>query len=289
MRAPVADPRAFSSALHRGFDRAGRKHRMGLRRVEPGAWLEPDAHRAWQLDQKARLVAEDRGRFVHPESTDAAAQGAGRLAELLAAEPGQEALSTHGPASVIERCGLATQEDWCVMVREDTWRLRAACVCFPSRWVLADKVGGTVAAIHDPVPRYEQDLGGLLEASFDRMPADRAVWRVNWNLWDDPRLSQPWTEADAEVFDPPPVDEVGERVFVRVERQTMRRLTDDAIAFSIRVHQRPLARLVDEEGAIDSLRTALAGVAAGTVSPKELGHLGDPVTAWLAAVAPGAR
>ena len=34
----------------------------------------------------------------------------------------------------------------------------AACVCFPSRWSLAEKLGASLAAIHGPVPGFEREL-----------------------------------------------------------------------------------------------------------------------------------
>ena len=168
------------------------------------------------------------------------------------------------------------------MAREDTWRLRAACVCFPSRWVLSEKMGGTVADIHQPVPNYEKDLGGLVESFFDRLDQNRAVWRLNWELWDDPRLSQPWRNEEAEIFDLPPAHLVPERVFLRVERQTMRRLTDETIVFSIRVHQRPLADVIKQPGALLQLQSAFLGEGGSVLAAKKLESLKVPVLEWLA-------
>ena len=273
VEAPAADPRSFSDFTHLGFDGASVRHRMGLRPLT-GAWLEPDQHRDWQLDLKRSLLADDRSAYLLEPSSAAAADGVAALVEHLSAE-GVDAAPT------IEGCGTATQEDWCVMVREDTWRLSAACVCFPSQWALTAKAGGTVAEIHAPVPGYEQDLGGLVESFFDRLGDDRTVWRTNWNLWDDPRLAQPWSEADAPEFDPPAVDEVPERVFLRVERQTVRRLTPDAVAFSIRVHQRPLGHLETQPGALDLLRSTLSGPVGEVLVSKKVGRLGPSVVAWL--------
>ncbi len=283
MRAPEADPGSLSVAAHLGFEGSTGRHRMALRPMASDAWLEPDANREWQLAEKARLLAEDRARYVldpmTPVADAAATQLAERLAEHLAAEMGASLVDG---ASAIERCGRSTQEDWCLMIREDTWRLRAACLCFPSRWVLAEKAGGTIAEIHAPVPRYDTELGGLVESFSDRLRRDRSMWRTNWNLWDDPRLSQPFTEADSVRFDPPSADEVGERAFLRVERQGLHRLADDAIAFTIRVHQRPIAWLVDQPGAIDALRSALTGGGAASLAEKKLGHLGPAILTWLA-------
>ena len=247
---------------------------MGLRPVREH-WLEPDRHRDWQLQLKQSLIRSDREKFIADPTTAAAQAGVVRLAELLSSEERIE--------PTIEACGLATQEDWCIMAREDTWRLRAASVCFPSRWVLSQKLGGTVADIHQSVPKYESDLGGLVESFFDRLDYERVVWRLNWELWDDPRLSQPWTNEQAEVFDSPPATLVPERVFLRVERQTMRRLTDETIAFSIRVHQRLLGDLVKQSGALAHLRSVLLGDGGSVLAAEKLGHLQVPVLEWLAA------
>jgi len=255
---------------------------MGLRRVADG-WLEPDEHADWQLALKHRLVAEDRDAYVLDPAGVDAVTAVERLASLLSEQPHVDP----GLAPTIEACGLATQEDWCVMMREDTWRLRAACVCFPSRWVLAEKAGGTIEEIHRPVARYEHDLGGKVEMFMDRLGPDRVTDRVNWNLWDDPRLSQPWAEGDEPEFDLPDVADVGERVVLRVERQTLRRLSEVAVAFSIRIHQRPLSHLAAQPGALNSLRAVLDGPVGAAAAPKKLGRLDGPVRAWLAST-PGA-
>ncbi len=249
---------------------------MGLRPVPDGMWLEPDRNRDWQLAQKRAALASDPDRWLLEPQDEATQRGVDRLAALLTTELGVEVAPT------IAACGTATQEDWCVMTREDTWRLRAACLCFPSRWVLAEKVGHPISTIHEPVPRYEAELGGLVESFFDRLRGDRIVWRLNWNIWDDGRLAQPFREADAPVHDLPAPEEVGDRVVLRNERQTLRLLTDDTIAFSIRVHQRPLSTLVDQPGAIDQLRSILADPTLAEHVPKKIGRLTPPLTAWLA-------
>jgi hypothetical protein len=283
VQAPAADPRSFSSAPHLGFTGSDHRHRIGVRRTDEAGWLEPDEHRAWQLSEKRRLVAEDRRAYVLPAMTPAAERGTDRLVALLEPLVGPDLDPDRDP---IERCGLATQEDWCLMVREDSWRLRAACLCLPSRWVLADKVGGTLSEIHQPVPRYDAELGAV-EPFFDRLAPDRIVWRTNWNVWDDARLCQPFTEDEAVAHDLPEVAEVAERVVLRVERQTLRRLTEDCIAFSIRVHQRPLGWLVAQPGAIDLLRESV-GVGSdpgrAAAPTKKLGHLAPVVRAWLSQV-----
>jgi hypothetical protein len=74
-----------------------------------------------------------------------------------------------------------------------------------------------------------------------------------------------------------------------VERQTLRRVTDDAIAFSIRVHQRPLSALAGQAGAIALLRSTLGGPEGAALTPKKLGRLAPPVLTWLDSVSAIAR
>jgi hypothetical protein len=121
-----------------------------------------------------------------------------------------------------------TQEDLCVLTRSDTWRLEAACVCFPSRWDLASKIGTTMDEIHTPVPEYDVTLAPPVNAFFDRLESDRSFWRLNWTLLDDDTLHQ------STVVRRPPSGSLTDWYF-RVERQTLRRLpVTGAIVFTIR-------------------------------------------------------
>lgn len=287
---PSAAPRLraewCSDAPYLGMDGRTHRHRMGMRAMEPDRWLEPDHHAAAQLELKARLLQERPDEVLHDAGSATAHRAVLDLARLLAEDdrrpgPAPAVDERSGTAELLTACALATQEDWCLMVREDVWRLRAACVCFPSRWVLAEKVGGTIAEIHGPVPRYDEQLGGLVESALDRLRPERPVWRLNWNLWDDPRLFQPREDPGAGRWPLPEGDEVGDRVVLRVERQTLRRLPHGDVAFGIRVHQRPLRELVDQDGALDLLHDTLVGLADSPSGDKKLGRLAGPIRDWL--------
>lgn len=278
-----------SEALHLGMDGRPHRHRMALRPLDPAEWLEPDRHAVDQLALKAELLRDRPEEVLHDGGTESARRAVLDLARLLAAQPGRPGAAppTHDKCStgaLLRGCALAAQEDWCLMVREDDWRLRAACVCFPSRWVLAEKAGATVAEIHGPVPGYDDELRGMVEALLDRLRPERPVWRLNWNLWDDARLFQPTEDPSAGDWDLPSVDEVGERVVLRVERQTLRRLPAGDVAFGIRVHQRPLRALLTQPGAVEMLHDTLLGLAGSLSGEKKLGRLAGPIRSWVDAV-----
>lgn len=221
------------------LDAKGWRFAMGLRPLDPARWLEVDERRDEELALKAALLAERPGVVV---ATDAA--GLEASAELL--EMVDENLARYHEVAPrapvpgdhpVVAAARRVQEDLCVLVREDAWRLRAACVCFPSRWDLATKLGATLDEIHAPVPGYEAALAAPTNAAFDRLSPERSFWRLNWTLLDSPVLHQPHAARSA------PSGDLAAWYF-RVERQTLRRLArTGAVVFTIRTYVASAAAL----------------------------------------------
>jgi hypothetical protein len=128
------------------------------------------------------------------------------------------------------------QEDLCLMVdREGAPHLDAACLCFPSRWRLADKIGRPAAAVHGPVPRYDTELAARVDRYLTRLPADVIGVRRNWMIHDTPALFEPVPPDRVRVDHP-------QDLWLRSERQTLRRLPESgAVLFTIRVQQTPFS------------------------------------------------
>jgi hypothetical protein len=262
---------------------------MGLRALEPSQWLEVDEHHAADLDQKRHLLERHPDQVLavvdDPDGAvaDAAHELLDRLVDHLGTHHRELDRSVDPRRHAIDSAGRLTQEDWCVHLPdgEGRWRLVAASVCFPTRWDLTTKIGRTIREIHAPVPHYDQQLADPMDAYFTRMRTEQAAWRLNWNVLDDPALHQPHHVADSS---PPAPEEVGRRVWLRVERQTLRKLPrTGAIVFGIRVHVDPLSSLADDPAALARLRAALAALPPEVVEDKALVELGPAVDAWLAA------
>jgi dimethylamine monooxygenase subunit A len=213
-------------------DAKGWRLSMGLRPLESAAWLEIDDHFDEELVLKARLLAEDYDAVVatNPEGDDASRELLGEIRENLRLHhPGIDTAIDDSEHPIVAASRLV-QEDLCVLVRDDVWRLRAACVCFPSRWDLASKIGTTLDDIHGPVPGYDVELSRPTNAFFERLKPDRAFWRLNWTLLDSPTLYQPASARRAPEGGP-------EKWYFRVERQTLRSLPrTKAVAFTIRTY-----------------------------------------------------
>jgi hypothetical protein len=203
---------------------------MGLRPLNLDHWLDVDEHRGDELEQKRQLLesAFDVVVATNPEGDEGSAELLVEVTRFLDVHHPEIAVGVLGDAHPVVAAARLVQEDLCVLVRSDAWRLQAACVCFPSRWNLASKLGTTLDDIHRPVPIYDVELSRPTNAFFDRLKPDRSFWRLNWTLIDSPALHQPTSARHS------PHGDLADWFF-RVERQTLRRLpVSDAVVFTIR-------------------------------------------------------
>mgnify|MGYP001285151139 FL=1 len=267
---PMTSAATDSTALvppYTPFDSGRYRMAMGLQSLKLDDWIEIGPDREEQLAERERLLRERRDEVlaVLPEAEEACAEllehlvaflprrfpdlyrrSGSRLASLTTEESWTVAPPEAHPLVI---AGHLVQEDFCLMQKdlaeeEGAYRLTAAVLCFPGRWLLADKIGQPMLAIHDPVPAYAEKLGRPVDRFLNILKPDKPVWRVNWSLTDDPALFQPKGHG-REDRDPDITKEnAGARVFLRCERQTLMRLPrSNAIVFGIRTHLHPLAAL----------------------------------------------
>lgn len=236
------------------LDPRGFRLTMGLRPLDEAAWLEYDDGVDDERALKANLLAEHYDDVVALEP----AGDAGSV-ELLALVRAHVERYWPSPTRSDERdehplvaASRLVGEDFCVLVREDAWRLRAACVCFPSRWRLSSKIGTTLDDIHGPVPGYAAQLARPTNGLFDRLRPDRSFWRLNWTLLDDPTLHQPSSARRS------PHGDLADWYF-RVERQTLRALPmSGTVVFTIRTYVTSASTLAQRDGTfVESLLRSL--------------------------------
>ena len=237
------------------LDARGWRLAMGLRPLAPQNWLEVDERRDEELALKASLLESRYGDVVGltDEATSASHELFDNVSGFLREHHPELSWSVAANEHPLVAASRVVQEDLCVMARSDEWRLVGACVCFPSRWHLADKIGTTLDEIHGPVPLYDQTLAAPTRAVFDRLTPARSFWRLNWTLLDSPDLFQP---VAARVAGATAIDEW----YFRVERQTIRRLPiSDAIIFTIRTYVTPLVEMLGDDVFVSHLLASLDG------------------------------
>ena len=212
---------------------------MGVRKLGNRPWTFTDAFTNDELALKLQL-SEDISKevFIATNETELA----GKAVLELVKKSGVKILNSHSGHS-LEKAGLSVQEDLCLMNRtSDGWLLKAASLCFPSRWQLQEKVGRNLGHIHGPVEGYEEHLSKKVNGFFDRLGKE-PVWRRNWFIHPDNSLYQPQRPPNGD-----PIigfSEIGEKLFVRSERQTLQLLDIPRwILFTIRVQRTPLKNLL---------------------------------------------
>lgn len=258
------------------FDPA--RWRMGVRSTDPGNWLQPDDRRADDLREKATLRARlGQETFVARPGSEAA--GA-EVLSLVESELERLGLPL-APARrhPLDTAGLSVQEDLCLLEPDvGAWRLTAASVCFPTRWDLPSKLGRSLLEIHDPVPGYREQLGAQVDRFFDRMAPDAIAARLNWSVVGDGRRRLDPREPQAPLGVPA---DPGRDLFLRVERQTLRRLVDhSAIVFGIRIHVWPLEEVVDDLPG-PALADLVESMPLDVADYKDLGALRPGLVEWL--------
>ena len=263
---------------------------MGLHRLDERDWLVFDEHRAAELAAKRHLleVARDTVLVPLPKGDAASLELHDTIVEHLARHHSSLDDGSESPASEadarhpIEAAALLVQEDLCVLVRADgEWRLVAACVCFPSRWSLREKLGASLAEIHDPVPGFDRTLAAPAATFFDRLTVERPVWRRNWTVLDTDEfhLPSPATRRGTHGL----AGDLGAQLWFRVERQTLRRLPETgAITFTIHTTVRSLGEVVaSTPGFARALGATLATVESDVAAYKGWTSILERLTAWL--------
>ena len=229
------------------FASGGARHKVGLRPVDAGDWLELTGDDvAGQLAEKHRIFQAHRSAVLAalPGSQEACLE----LLELVreAAAPG---VSMPAGCHPLEEAGRNVAEDFCVHLPDPetgALTLVAGCVAFPNRWTLADKLGKPVTGVHAPVPEYESQLGRPVDRVMERLPAGRILERHNWGVAGDGQLFAPLRTKERR----PDWPGVGGERWLRIERQTLRRLPrSGAVVFTIRTLLGPLEILRNDPAA----------------------------------------
>ena len=191
---------------------------MGVRKLGDRPWLFTDRYTKDELALKVKLSKDPNKEVFLAQS---GTREAGENVLSLIKHSGIE-LFHDSSFHPLERAGLSVQEDLCLVQRSaNGWVLEAASLSFPSLWKLREKIGRDMAAVHGPVDDYPEFLERKVGGFFDRLGQD-PVWRRNWFIHSDSTLHQP----DRPNEDEPIITshEIGEKLFVRSERQTLRAL-----------------------------------------------------------------
>ncbi len=285
---------------------------IGLKPIYLSDWIAPCDDLSAMLAEKDRLNGTIPDLVFVEEAGTREAQaelGAMLAAHLLEAQPatyGRDGdtmtvgggrrvdLAAPGRAPLLAAADLVADDLLLMRRGDDGWRLAAASLCFPSSWTLAEKFGRTLPTIHQPVPGFGEGtrMAEVIARIFDNLPPGQVVVRWNWSLQSDRALYRPLSSLQRDeraVAKPPRFASGAASAFIRVERQTLRRLpVCGDIVFTIRIGLDPmlaLERHPDGQRLARGLAAQLAGLDAAQLDYKGFNADRDRLVADLEAIA----
>ena len=254
------------------WQRLGYKLKLGLRARSEAEWLPSDdifgndLTRAEQIALKARLLAK------HHQDVFSAMPNTMTAGDEVLAMVRQHLKTHHNACMATSDSGVHPLDMAARLIPEDLlllapfqdvavndtdatkWHLVAASLCFPAHWVLAEKMGKPLAAIHDPVPHYDERLAAPVDRFFNKMTVGPISSRMNWSLQIGKDLFTPHRAARKAVSG----DIDNDELCLRLENQTLRKLPQTGLVlFTIRTHIEPVSRWNHIPNAIDDLAQML--------------------------------
>lgn len=263
---------------------------LGLKPLDLSEWIDIDEDFTEQIALKAELLRDRRPEVFAalPESIAAQQevldllidhllkfypqqyqQQAGNLRNGMTGEVWNLADFAENP---LDLAGRLVQEDWCVLLpQKGVYVLAAGSVCFPFRWRLQDKLGRSLMGIHAPVPGYAEKLARPVDGVFDRLRAHYPSVRFNWGIVDTPNLCLLATHSATEVDPTIALENAGDKLWLRVERQTLRRLPKSGgVLFGIRTTIEPLWQVKIDRATALHLAEAIEQLPPETLAFKSL-------------------
>lgn len=288
---------------HTPYDGSKKPFSIGLTPISQDDWIEADARLVSDIEEKRKLFAEQRDVVFAEEPETEAAQAEvlsllfdhlprryprlyRRDGDLMRIGPDGFPVDPAADEPALMTAARLVQEDLLVMRPGDAagYRLVAAALCFPSAWSLREKFGTSLDGLHEHVPGYAGQMATRMKRVFDALKPDMLVSRLNWSIYPDASLHHPgsltlprdWFGIDRDAF-------------IRVERQTLRRLpTTGDILFTVKILVDPFEAFAahpDGPRLAAGLRTQLLALDPDQLRYKNLAAHRDAIADELARIA----
>ena len=249
---------------------------IGLRTIPEEAWLEGGAAEA---GRKTTLLNTEPD-CVWGEIPCSQA-GQSEVLSLVEAATGRKGDPSLRP---LWAAGLLCADDLCLMEKTDgAWRLTAASLCSPTFFTVAEALGKSLDDLHGPVPAFAQRFLPRVARMFDALSPGPVLERSNWTVTASGEAYLPASAPVRASLQDVPLDQAGERLFLRVERQTLRKLPQTgAVLFTIRAWRNPLNALKDDPVRLAAFAAAWRGASDDFRAYKGLASYDVLVEAFLA-------
>lgn len=251
---------------------------IGLAPIDEAAWLE-----GGEADPAAR---KDPLLVAHPglvwAETGGSRPGQHEALELVERATGRAGRPDLPPLLAAARL---VPDDLVLMEKTGgEWRLTALSLTAPTFFSAGEVIGKSLAELHGPVAGFETRFLRRVQRIFDGLRPDLILQRRNWTLVNSPETFTPQAAPIRARIGEIAAEAAGEALFLRVERQSLRRLprTGGAL-FTIRIWLAPLGDLAADPARLAAFERAWRGAGEDFRAYKQL-HLYDAlVEAFLRA------
>ncbi len=308
------DNAAVDGPLYRPYRWAAADFQLGLRPIRPENWILIGAGHAEMMRQKCERLANHGHCYYRTLPTSLPAQRELReriVAHLAADHPRSFEKSGSVVRSRITRQTLDLDDDSTepllqvsYLIEEDfmlleeiggTIQITAASNAYSSSGRLVGSVGHDVEWAHEPVPQLTRKLGGKINRVLGNIHAATPCERFNWQITplatvffphDDPHAANAAAMREVLVELRRDPARAGEFLWIRVERQTFRRLPDsNAVAFSLHTYSDPLSSMQPDVESVRAIWALLNNYSEERWKYSEMDIVREPLMTWLEAAA----
>jgi dimethylamine monooxygenase subunit A len=308
------DNAAADAPVYRPYRWAGADFQLGLRPIRPENWILIGTGHAEMMSQKCERLDNHRPFYYRTLPISLPAQRELRervMAHLAADHPQSFEKSGSVVRSLLTGRMLDLDDDSIepllqvsYLIEEDfmlleevggTMQITAASNAYSSSGRLAGSVGHDVEWAHEPVPQLTDKLGAKIDRVLGSIHAATPCERFNWQITpmatvffphDDPHAANAaaMREVLAELCRGPA--RAGELLWMRVERQTLRRLPDsNAVAFSLHTYSDPLSSMQSDVESVRAVLALLKNYSQERWKYSEMDIVREPLMIWLEAAA----
>ncbi|KAJ9501170.1 hypothetical protein LTR67_000323 [Exophiala xenobiotica] len=241
---------------------------MSLTKLEPNWWIELEKTYKQRIAQRKKLYAEHGEAVLQwlPGSELACKELMEMVLQFICARYPQH-FTLHSDKRTFENKILGTTqdvkakhpllvlldnvpEDFAITLRNPEtgyYHFRAGVICSALGWNVGTKIGMNLQQIHAPIPDYKEKMQFSMDRFFTKMPAGKPIQRGSWGLEVDQPLYMPPGDPHEKYRDFQMPDLEAERVHLRVDWQTLRRLPlSGGIVFNFKALFTPVTEFRDE-------------------------------------------
>jgi hypothetical protein len=254
------------------------RFQVGLQRIDPALWMQPDPEAHWLPLKNQRLDADPEKYYrARPDAAPAEAETLSRIEQAT----GRKRSDRSEPALIA--AGRLVSDDLVVMEEHrGGWVATSLLLTQPTFFSLEDSFDRELHQLHAPVPDGSPRLAGKISRVFDRMPAGEVFERFNWTVQLGEERWWPHGSAMRDQLEGLPLDEAIDALVLRVERQTLVRLENtNAVLFCIRICLDPLREALADPADLAAFAESWRAASKDALAYKRWGRFNTHVEAAL--------